>query len=186
MRQRDKKAGDRRDPRQAMRTGVSGDPERAPARRSVVVAVTSEDDRFRSARVEGQRQAAERGSTLLLYDWDAPTLFGAPLPTWWSGEGSEEMFGRRLGARELEAAGRSSIARQVRSAEASGISAGGWLPSDHGPEALARYALEESADIVVVPADLLDVAGLEAILDGTDKPIEALRDEVNAKVIVAN
>ncbi len=153
-------------------------------KQSVVVAVTADDDRFRATRLEAQRLAAVSKATLLLYDWDAPTLFGDPLPTWWSGEGSEDLFGRRLDATQLKAAGRAPIARQVREAENAGITAGGWLPSSHGPDELARYAREQSAEAVVVPADLAEVQGLEALLDGTGHPVDALAEQVAARVVV--
>ena len=82
--------------------------------------------------------AAKRGEPLILYDWDAPSLLSEPLPTWWSSEGWDQQFPDRLDADQLETAGRGAIAAQVTQARESGVEAFGWLPSDHGPRALAR------------------------------------------------
>jgi hypothetical protein len=148
-----------------------------------VIAVTAEDDRFRGARERGTSLAAERGSTLLLYDWDAPSLFAEPLPSWWSSEGAGDRFGDRLAADQLDEVGRSSIADQVREAERAGVPARGWLPKDHGPNALARYARAQQAAVVVLPTDLAEVAGLEALLAGTDRPAEAVAEQTTARVV---
>ncbi len=125
------------------------------------------------------------GQTLILYDWDAPTLFGDPLPTWWSGEGSEDQFSRRLDQTRLRAAGRAAIADQVADAEELGIQAFGWLPSDHGPAALAAYAQEQGALTIVVSSALKDLQGLDALLNG-DRPAEALDAQTPATVIVVD
>jgi hypothetical protein len=43
------------------------------------------------------------------------------------------------------------MATQVRETRAGGVTAYGWLPKDHGPRALADYALEQGAHRVFVP-----------------------------------
>ena len=130
--------------------------------------------------------AGPGGVVLILYDWDAPTLFGDPLPTWWSGEGSEDLFSHRLDQTRLRAAGRATIADQVAEAEAAGLKAFGWLPSDHGPKALAAYAREQGATTIVVPGALEEVHGLDALLNGTDQPAQTLDAATRARVIVAD
>ena len=52
--------------------------------RPVVVAVTADDDRYAQTRAAAMQIAAEDGAKLLLYDWDAATVLGDPLPSWWS------------------------------------------------------------------------------------------------------
>jgi hypothetical protein len=154
--------------------------------RGPVIVVTGDDDRYASARREAAVLADAGHQALILYDWDAPTLFGDPLPTWWSGEGSEGMFSRRLDETHLRAAGRATIADQVAEARSQGVETFGWLPSEHGPSALASYANEQGAGTVVVPAALKDVGGLEALLDGTSQPAEAVAAKSPSRVLVVD
>ncbi len=162
-------------------------PEGSPRRRSgAIIAVTGDDDRYAAARRTAMELASAGKQTLILYDWDAPTLFGDPLPTWWSGEGTEESFSHRLDQTQLRAAGRATIADQVAEAEARGIEAFGWLPSDHGPSALASYAREQRVLTIVISAALRDVGGIETILSGTDQPADALAAETPAQVVIAD
>lgn len=156
------------------------------ARAGVIIVVTGDDDRYASARRRAMSLAGSGTNILILYDWDAPTLFGDPLPTWWSGEGSEDLFSHRLDQTRLRAAGRAAIADQVGEAEAAGLAAFGWLPSDHGPKALADYAREQGASTIVIPGALEDVGGLDALLNGTNQPAHALDAETRATVVVAD
>ena len=126
----------------------------------MVLAVTGDDDRYAHARRHAMTVAADSGRILLLYDIDAPTFLGDPLPTWWSGEGSEGQFSRRLDQVNLRAAGRAAIADQVAEAEARGIAAFGWLPAQHGEGPLSEYAKEQGATTIVVPAGMPDIDGL--------------------------
>jgi hypothetical protein len=95
-----------------------------------------------------------------------------------------EGFSRRLDQTRLRAAGRATIADQVAEAEALGIQAFGWLPSDHGPSPLATYAREQGVSTIVISADLQDVSGLEALLNGTNQPVGTLDAETPARVVV--
>ena len=155
-------------------------------RPGTVIAVTGDDDRYESARRKAVDLAGAAQHALILYDWDAPTLFGDPLPTWWSGEGSEGMFSRRLDENHLRAAGRAGVADQVAEARQGGLEAFGWLPSEHGPGALATYAREQRASTIVVPAALTEVGGLEALLNGTTQPAETLSTETPARVVIVD
>ena len=129
--------------------------------------------------------ARRDGRTLILYDWDAPTLFGDPLPTWWSGEGSEDIFSRRLDSIRLRAAGRATIADQVDEASQAGITAFAWLPSDHGPAAVAAYAHEQGASTIVISAALDELKGLDAVVNGS-QPAETLASETRAEILVVD
>jgi hypothetical protein len=157
-------------------------PEKASG--GTVIVVTGDDDRYADARRRAALLAGAGHQALILYDWDAPTLFGDPLPTWWSGEGSEGLFSRRLDETHLRAAGRATVADQVAEARSQGVEAFGWLPSEHGPSALARYAEEQGASTIVVPAALEDVGGLEALLDGTSQPADTVAAKSPARVLV--
>jgi hypothetical protein len=127
--------------------------------------VTGDDDRYAHAREHAMKVARSSSRVLLLYDIDAPTFLGDPLPTWWSGEGSEGQFSRRLDQVNLRAAGRATIADQVAEAEALGIAAYAWLPSEHGARPLAEYATEQGATTIVVPAGMPDIEGLQATFE---------------------
>jgi hypothetical protein len=149
-----------------------------------VVVVTGDDDRFRAARVEAVRLAAGAGHRLILYDWDAATVLGDPLPSQWSGEGTEEAVPSELDEGDLEAAGRAPIARQVRDARRAGVDATAWLPSERGPEALIRWAREHGATTIVVPDDLDEPGKLERLAAGTGDPAEKVEEESPVRVVV--
>jgi hypothetical protein len=149
-----------------------------------VVAVTSDDDRFRATRVEAVRIAAGGGSRLILYDWDAASVLGDPLPSKWSAEGTDAEVPSELDEQALEAAGRSAIARQVRDARRAGVPATAWLPSDPGPDAMVRWARDHGATTIVVPDDLDERGKLETIATGTTDPAKAVAHESPVRVVV--
>ena len=149
-----------------------------------IVVIAGEDDRYEGALRRATDLAAKRGEPLILYDWDAPSLLSEPMPTWWSSEGWDREFPERLDPEQLEELGRASIATQVREARANGVDAFGWLPSDHGPGGLAEYATEQSASIVVVPRDLTELHGVDALINGTGRPAEELEARVSAAVVI--
>ena len=151
-----------------------------------IIALTGDDDEYRAVRKQAMDSAAKHGHSLILYDWDAPTFLGSPLPTWWSGEGSEELFSGRLDQTQLRAAGRAIIADQVAEAQALGIEAGGWLPAEHGPGALAAYALEQGASTIFVSSALQDVGGLDGLLHGTDQAAALDRATPACTVVVVD
>ncbi|HEY4191002.1 MAG TPA: hypothetical protein VGM28_11290 [Candidatus Limnocylindrales bacterium] len=149
-----------------------------------IVVVAAEDDRFDGALRRATDLAVKRGEPLILYDWDAPSLLSEPMPTWWSSEGWDHQFPARLEPEQLDELGRAPIAKQVREARETGIDAFGWLPSDHGPRGLADYACEQRASIVVVPKDLTELHGLDALINGTARPAEELEAAVTAAVVI--
>jgi hypothetical protein len=151
--------------------------------RSIVV-VAAEDDRYRGALRRAIALAAGRGEPLILYDWEASSLLAEPLPTWWSSGGVDHDVADQLDPEQLDAAGRHAIAEQVRDARSSGVDAFGWLPSDHGPASLAEYASAHDASMIVVPRDLAELGAIDALVNGTARPIAALEREVVAAVVV--
>jgi len=149
-----------------------------------VVAVTSDDDRFRATRVEAVRIAAGDGSRLILYDWDAASVLGDPLPSNWSADGTDSDVPSELDEGALEAAGRSAIAGQVRDARRAGVEATAWLPSDPGPDAMVKWAREHGATTIVVPDDLDERGKLETVATGTSDPAKFVSDESPVRVVV--
>jgi hypothetical protein len=123
-----------------------------------VIGVTADDDRFSTTRRAAMSLAKDEGAELILYDWDAASPLGDPLPSVWSADGTDKDVPDRLHEQELEAAGRAAIARQVAEARGVGLEASAWLPSEHGPKALVQYARDHNAVSVVVPDELRDVA----------------------------
>ena len=128
--------------------------------RRTIVAVTGEDDRFAPVRSRATSLAAGGQGTVILYDLDAGGLFASPVPTEWSGEGQEQLVEEEAGPRdrldpeELDTAGRSEIAEQVRSMRAVGVDAWGWLPTTKDTKDLAEYAERQGASLVLVPPEL--------------------------------
>jgi len=163
-------------------TTTTGGTSSSPA--GAVVAITSDDDRFRAARVEAVRIATGGGSRLILYDWDAATVLGDPLPSNWSAEGTDADTPSELDERALEAAGRAAIATQVRDARRAGVEASAWLPSEPGADAMVRYAREHGAGTIVVPDDLDERGKLETLATGTTDPAQAVAEESPVRVVV--
>jgi hypothetical protein len=127
-----------------------------------VIAVTTEDDRYKAAREEAMQHARDAHATLILYDLDAGrSPLESPLPTEWDSEGEEEAVGDRLGPEELDASGRSAIADQVRRARADGLDAWGWLPAADDRETLVTYATKQPGPLVVVPDAETDLAEID-------------------------
>lgn len=119
-----------------------------------IIATTTEDDRQPAVREAGVERALAEHATLILYDLDAATSpLESPVPTEWSAEGTSETVGDRLGPEELEAAGRTAIAEQVRRARAAGVDAWGWLPGDDDRGTLVDYASRQPAPLLLLPDD---------------------------------
>jgi hypothetical protein len=152
--------------------------------RTTIVAITADDDRYRACRQTAMELATKDGSKLLLYDWDAATVLGAPLPTLWSGDQAESAPPSELDNAALEAAGRAEIGRQVGEAHDRGIESAAWLPSTPGLDALADYARDRRADVVVVPRDLHASGWMERIAEGDAKPLKAMNRAAPIRVVV--
>lgn len=150
-----------------------------------ILAVTGDDDRYQRTRSEAVRIAAREGSRLILYDWDAATLLGDPLPSVWSGDGTEEAVPSELDEGALEAAGRAPIAQQVRDARRSGVETTAWLPSKPGPDALMTWARDHGATTIVVPEDLGEHGKLERLAAGND-PAGAVESGSPVRVVVVS
>lgn len=130
-----------------------------------IIAYTSEDGRFDSVRKAALDAARAAEARLILYNIDAAPgalgqlsnpLEGVPMPTEWSAEGTEDQFAHRLSPDDLERAGRHEVAKQVRDARAAGVETFAWLPDKRGSAALADYAREQGADLIMLPSELND------------------------------
>ena len=141
---------------------------------STIIAVTTEDDRHAMVIDRAAGLAIETNATVILYDLDADMgPLESPLPTAWSGDGEEEQFGDRLDPNDLEAAGRSALADQVRVIRAAGIEAFGWLPPKADADALVEYATRQGAELVLVSTD--DAALIDALHSTLPQAVRAAK-----------
>jgi hypothetical protein len=125
-------------------------------RKRTFVVCTDESGRYDAA-VEKALDRAAEGATVILYDVEAPgSSFSDPRPNEWAGEGEKHEYDHPLDPVALEKLGRHRFALQVQNARGRGVDAYGWLPRDAGGDALAAYAAEQQAELVLVPADLDD------------------------------
>lgn len=149
----------------------------------VIVAYTGEGDRYLTMRKAAIATAAQSEARLIFYDIDAAPgsiagisnpLEGSPLPTSWSGEGETQLFGDSLMPDDLERAGRHDAARMVQEARRAGIDAYGWLPGSKGGDDLVKYAKEQGANLVMLPAELEDPGIMQRLRGhaGTEKAAE--------------
>lgn len=119
------------------------------------VVCTDETGRYAASVTKALELARDEGAKVILYDVTAPgSAFSTPRPNEWAGEGAKEEFDRPLDPVALERLGRHTLALQVQDARQQGIDAYGWLPDDFGGNALATYAAQQQASLVLLPADL--------------------------------
>lgn len=148
----------------------------ARGRGSTVLGYTTEDDQYAAVRLATVQHARDHGCTVILYAADAASAWEEPLPNQWASEGEDKRFGDRLTTADLEFLGRQVIADQVREAQAGGVEAFGWLPKDHGPQALAEYARQQGAHRVFVPDELEAIDEISAMLAGEADAVETIED----------
>ena len=156
-----------------------------PSAPRTILAYTAEDGRLDAVRRAALDLARRDGSRLILYDVDAAGIFQKPLPTNWSGQGSEREFGDVLGPADLERAGRHAIASQVVEARAGGVDAWAWLPGALGTRDLAEYVGRVGADLIVIPAEMGHPGGpLEDLVRGGPEDIEKKLGRLGVEIVV--
>jgi hypothetical protein len=149
----------------------------------LVIAITADDDQYIDCRKAAMDLAAEAKASLLLYDWDAATVLGDPLPSAWSGHQAPGNVPFELGPEDLERAGREAIARQVVEARARGLHAAAWLPATPGLDGFVEFARARGADTLVVPAHVRSHGGLERLFGGETHPRSALDDQTDLRIV---
>ena len=151
---------------------------------TTILAYASEDGRFAALATAAREAAQAAHARLILYDIDAASVFTPPLPTRWSAEGTTEDVPSMLGPQELESAGRAGVARLVEDARSAGIEAYAWLPAKKGADALASYADEVHADLIMVPQELAEPSlikrlqgeTLKSAVDQAHRPVALVKD----------
>lgn len=158
---------------------------RRPNASRTILAYTAEDGRLDAVRRAGVELARSDGSRLILYDIDAAGIFQKPLPTDWSGEGSERGFGDVLGPADLERAGRHAIASQVAEVRAAGVDAWAWLPGALGLRDLAEYVQRVAVDVILIPFEMGHPGGpLEGLVRATPEEIEQRLGRLGVEIMV--
>ena len=134
----------------------------------VIVAYMGEGDHYSAVRRAAIQTAIQSQARLIFYDIDAAPesiagisnpLDGSPLPTASSGDGEKQLFPESLLPGDLERAGRHQTAELVQEARDAGVDAYAWLPSSRGGDALVKYAREQGANLIMLPAEL-DAPGI--------------------------
>ena len=128
-----------------------------------IIAYIGEGEHFAAVSAAALETARSSNARLILYDVDAASPFGKPLPTNWSAGGAQDQVPSRLTVADLEHAGRHELAEQVQAAIDSGIDAFGWLPGDRSGESLATYAKQQQADLLMLPRELQDPGILDRL-----------------------
>lgn len=119
------------------------------------VVCTDETGRFDASVAKALERASAESAKVILYNVTAPgSAFSDPRPNEWAGEGEREQYDQPLDPVKLEKLGRHEFALQVQGAREKGVDAYGWLPDKVGGDALAAYAAQQGADLVLLPADL--------------------------------
>lgn len=139
-----------------------------------IVVCTDETGRYDASVDTALDRASAEGASVILYNVTAPgSAFSNPRPNEWAGEGAAEEYDRPLDPVALEKLGRHEFAMQVQRARERGLDAYGWLPDKIGGEALATYAAQQQADLVLLPADLAEPEITEYFeLDSTTVAVE--------------
>ena len=150
----------------------------------VVVAVTTEDDRYPRSRQIAIELARHADARLVLYDWDAATVLGDPNPTEWSADGPDHEPPTEMGITALEAAGRDTIAGQVAEARRRGVETAAWLPSEPGADALGAFVAERERRRSSCPRTSSSKGRLERLIKGAIDPVAAIRKRSSARVVV--
>jgi hypothetical protein len=129
----------------------------------LVLAYSDEEGRYDHALDAAVDVARRSGGRLVLYDASSATAFTEPIASPVSAAGVDDQFGDPLGPLELERLGRPEIAKRVLHIREDGVDAWGWLPSEHGLEAMWDDARRRGADLVVLPSELADPSVLERL-----------------------
>ena len=119
------------------------------------VVCTDETGKYDASVAKALDRAVAEGARVILYDVTASgSSFSTPRPNEWAGEGEVEQYDHPLDPVALEKLGRHMFAVQVKRARERGVDAYGWLPDKANGTALAEYAAQQDADLVLLPADL--------------------------------
>ena len=147
------------------------------------MAYTTENDGYADVRRAAEVHAKAHGCIVILFAADVASWWSEPMPNQWASEGEGDRFGDRLSPKDLEALGRSAIAKQVRASRRAGAKASAWPPKDKGVGALADYAAAEDAHIVFVPESLDSIDELREHIAAAGDASDAAHPAVELQVV---
>lgn len=158
----------------ARRSRPSGEEESAVIRRAM--AVTSLEDSPEYARVRSCAADLVDAASgeVVLFEISAASYLVSPYP-----EENRRQWIRTLNETELRRLGRSQVAKQMEAIRAGGASAGAILPTAHGFRHLAEWAEREDADVILIPASLVNPGlfdrlrgySLKTLMEHTARPV---------------
>ena len=141
-----------------------------------VLAVTSLDDapEYAAVRSCASGLAAADGGEVVLFEISAASYLVSPYP-----EENRRQWIRTLGEPELRRLGRSQVAKQMEAIRGRGAGAQAILPTAHGFRHLAEWAEREDADLILIPATLVNPGlferlrgySLKTLLEHTKRPV---------------
>ncbi|HVF19694.1 MAG TPA: hypothetical protein VNA14_05575 [Mycobacteriales bacterium] len=140
--------------------------------KSCIVACTDDTGRYVATVAKAGERARDSGASVILYDVAAPSTLTDPRPNIWAGEGEREVYDHPLNPVELEKLGRHDFATQVEQLREQGVDAYGWLPQKGGGAALADYAAQQGANLVLVPSSLDEPDYLTAVSARTNENLQ--------------
>lgn len=163
-------------------TGSDPAAREALERARAIVAYTREDGGDPHVRELALRTAGQTGARVILYPLDVGSPFSNPVPANWAAEGTREQYGNPLSVSDLEMLGREELAAQLVEASGTGVEAGAWLPEDPGVDAMAEYAEEQGASVILIPSGLEDPGPIEK-LTGKEEPAEVAEERTAVEII---
>ena len=145
-----------------------------PAQR--VMAVTRMDDspQYAAVRSCAAGMAADNDGDVVLFEISAASYLVSPYP-----EENRRHWIRALREPELRRLGRSPVAKQLEAIRGRGADALAILPTAHGFKHLAEWAERENADLILIPASLVNPGlferlrgySLKTLLEYTSRPV---------------
>src|SRR5919201_3909374 len=151
----------------------------------LLIAFMDERDEFAHVYEAAMGLAKRSGARIILYDRDAASSWGDPLPTWWSAAGERAQYGDPLSEAELSKLGFGVLDRTVAADRAEGIDAWGWLPAEHGTNHMVAYARRHGADAVLLPAELAEQGLVDRVRRRTvDQALQTAEEATNPPAIL--
>ena len=145
-----------------------------PVRR--VMAVTRMDDspQYAAVRSCAAGMAVDNDGDVVLFEISAASYLVSPYP-----EENRRQWIRTLREPELRRLGRSPVAKQLEAIRGRGADALAILPTAHGFKHLAEWAEREDADLILIPASLVNPGlferlrgySLKTLLECTNRPV---------------
>ena len=158
----------------ARRTRQPGDEESEVVHRAIAVTSLQDSPEYTKVRSCAADLVDAVNGEVVLFEISAASYLVSPYP-----EENRRQWIRTLTEAELRRLGRSQVAKQMEAIRAMGASAGAILPTAHGFRHLAEWAEREDADVILIPASLVNPGlfdrlrgySLKTLLEHTTRPV---------------